>query len=71
MVDLTRTELHNTLVDDAQQLYPPLGQQTVNLILVAYVLVVCCGEYLALAYGAALNGILRERRSDRLQALGK
>ena len=71
MVDLARAQTHHSLVDDTQQLHPPSSEQTVNLILVAYVVVVCCGEYLALAYGAALNGILRESCSDRLQALGK
>ena len=60
MVDFSCTELHNTLVDDAQQLNPPLGQQTVNLILVANVVVMRRGENLALAYGTALDGILRE-----------
>lgn len=54
-----------------RRLHPPRREEAVDAVLVAHVVVVGRGEYLALAHGATLDGVLRERGGDRLQPLGE
>ena len=71
MVDLARAQAHHALVDHAQQLDPPGGEQPADAVAVADVERVGRGEDFAFAHGGALAAVLGQRRGDGLKPFGE